>query len=123
MKLELVFTIAIFGFAGYKIVSYLFDKFGGKSSQNHSSGERVHDEERSQEETSGASRNESAWWNILGVKPDSSAIEIRAAYRSLISKYHPDKVESLGEEFKEIARNKSQEINAAYERARVAKNF
>jgi len=32
-----------------------------------------------------------------------------------MNKYHPDKVSHLGEEFQQIAKEKSQEINRAYE--------
>jgi DnaJ like chaperone protein len=40
--------------------------------------------------------------------------EIRAAYRSLFSQYHPDKVASLGIELRVLAESKSKEIGAAY---------
>jgi preprotein translocase subunit Sec63 len=33
----------------------------------------------------------------------------------LISKYHPDKVDSLGQELKDLAGQKSQQITAAYQ--------
>jgi DnaJ like chaperone protein len=54
------------------------------------------------------------WHEILKVHPAASAVEIRAAYRQLISQYHPDKVEQLGPELKELAARKSQEITTAY---------
>ena len=41
--------------------------------------------------------------------------EIKAAYREMISKYHPDKVAHLGEEFQEIAKARAKAINQAYE--------
>ncbi len=41
--------------------------------------------------------------------------EIKAAYREMMSKYHPDKVAHLGEEFQEIAKAKTKAINQAYE--------
>jgi hypothetical protein len=55
------------------------------------------------------------WNDILQVAPSASAIEIRDAYKHLISKYHPDKVDSLGQELKDLAEHKSQEITAAYQ--------
>jgi DnaJ-domain-containing protein 1 len=51
----------------------------------------------------------------LQVAPTASALEIRDAYKHLISKYHPDKVDSLGQELKDLADKKSQEITAAYQ--------
>ena len=46
--------------------------------------------------------------------------EIKAAYREMMSKYHPDKVAHLGEEFQEIAKAKTKAINQAYETLKVA---
>jgi len=54
------------------------------------------------------------WSDVLQIAPSASAAEIRDAYKHLISKYHPDKVDSLGQELKDLAGQKSQEINAAY---------
>lgn len=31
------------------------------------------------------------WFHVLGVKPDASESEIRSAYRTLVSKHHPDR--------------------------------
>ncbi len=123
MKPELVFTVVIFGFAGYKIVSYLFDKFGSKDRYDEASSGNTQSDFRGQTDAASSASSDQAWWVVLGVRPDSSTIEIRAAHRSLMSKYHPDKVESLGDEFKEIARTKSQEINSAYEKARLERSL
>ncbi|WP_092760200.1 DnaJ family molecular chaperone [Rhodoferax sp. OV413] len=55
-----------------------------------------------------------AWYAVLEVAPTASADEIRAAYRRLISLYHPDKVTTLGPELQALAEQKSQQIGAAY---------
>jgi DnaJ domain len=55
------------------------------------------------------------WNDILLVSASASAAEIRDAYKHLISKYHPDKVDSLGQELKDLAAQKSQAITAAYQ--------
>ena len=55
------------------------------------------------------------WNDILQVSAAASAAEIRDAYKHLISKYHPDKVDSLGQELKDLAAEKSQAITAAYQ--------
>lgn len=41
--------------------------------------------------------------------------QLRAAYRQRMSQYHPDKVSSLGPEFRELAESKSKEINRAFD--------
>jgi len=51
---------------------------------------------------------------VLGVSRQSSPDEIKTAYYQLAAKYHPDKVQHLGEEFKELAETRFKEIQAAY---------
>ncbi len=55
-------------------------------------------------------------YKILGVSRNSSNDEIRKAYRNLAIKYHPDKVNYLGEDFRKNAEEKFQKINEAYEK-------
>ena len=59
--------------------------------------------------------NTPQWYDILQVSASASSVEIREAYKHLISKYHPDKVDSLGQELKDLAGQKSQQITAAYQ--------
>lgn len=54
------------------------------------------------------------WHVILGVPRSASKEDISAAYKRLISQYHPDKVSRMGPEIREIAERKTKEINAAY---------
>lgn len=51
---------------------------------------------------------------ILNINSNSSVDDIKKAYKEEIRKYHPDKVEHLGNEFKEIAERKTKDINKAY---------
>ncbi len=60
-----------------------------------------------------------AWHVILGVSPNAPAEQIRAAYKSLIRQYHPDKVASLGEDLRTLAERKSKQINAAYQQVQA----
>lgn len=57
-------------------------------------------------------------WSItLQVDAMASAEEIRRAYRELISKYHPDKMNAMEPAVREHATRRSQEINVAYRAA------
>lgn len=59
-----------------------------------------------------------ACWNeILQVSPYATLEDIRRAYKTLMSQYHPDKVAALGEELKTLAEHKSKEITQAYREA------
>jgi DnaJ like chaperone protein len=55
------------------------------------------------------------WSAVLEVARDASVDEIRAAYRRLISLYHPDKVATLGQALRDLAEEKSREITHAYQ--------
>jgi len=52
----------------------------------------------------------------LGVDKNASKEEIKSAYRKLAGKYHPDKVNYLGDEFKELAEARFKEIQEAYQK-------
>jgi DnaJ like chaperone protein len=54
-------------------------------------------------------------YKILEVSPDATNDEIKKAYRELAKKYHPDKVNHLGEDVKKAAEQKFTTLNAAYE--------
>lgn len=55
-------------------------------------------------------------YEILGVDKNASKEEIKSAYRKLAGKYHPDKVNYLGDEFKELAEARFKEIQEAYQK-------
>ena len=53
-------------------------------------------------------------YSILGIGKDATDEEIRSAYRNLARKYHPDNFDD-GNPLKDLANEKMQEINAAYD--------
>lgn len=56
-------------------------------------------------------------YKVLGVSADSDAKDIKKAYRKLMSQHHPDKLVAKGlpPEMMEDAKQKAQDIQAAYE--------
>ena len=54
------------------------------------------------------------YYDLLELPQTSSADEIKTAFRREIAKYHPDKVQHLGEEFQQIAVVKAAELTQAY---------
>ena len=58
-------------------------------------------------------------YRVLGVDPAASMAEVEAAYRRLISQYHPDKVAGAAPELRDAAEKRAREINAAYDRIKT----
>ena len=55
-------------------------------------------------------------YTVLETDPPATDDEVRAAYRRMALKHHPDKVASLGEDILKAANEKFQRINEAKER-------
>jgi DnaJ like chaperone protein len=61
--------------------------------------------------------NSSVLWDpykVLEIDRGASQDDIKRAYRKLAGKYHPDKVEHLGDEFKVLAEKRFKEVQQAY---------
>ena len=54
-------------------------------------------------------------YKSLEIEPSASNDEIKKAYRRMAMKYHPDKVNDLGEDVKKSATEKFRSVNEAYE--------
>ncbi|WP_426445881.1 co-chaperone DjlA [Siccibacter colletis] len=63
--------------------------------------------------------------NVLGVKPSDDATTIKRAYRKLMSEHHPDKLVAKGlpPEMMQMAKQKAQEIQKAYDLIKTSKGF
>jgi hypothetical protein len=93
-------------------------------------GERKGEDEAEAAERASRSKNEEPqhpkerpWWETLGVSREASSDEIKSAFRREIAKYHPDRVEGLGKELRELAEQKAKEINQAYVVAKRERRF
>jgi DnaJ like chaperone protein len=61
----------------------------------------------------------------LGVSPSASDAEVKKAYRRLVSQNHPDKLAGKGlpESMRELAEERTRELNTAYETIKNARGF
>lgn len=54
-------------------------------------------------------------YKALELEPNASQEDIKKAYRRMAMKYHPDKVQNLGDDVKKSATDKFRAVNEAYE--------
>jgi DnaJ like chaperone protein len=56
-------------------------------------------------------------YRVLGVSPNASQVEVKQAYRLLMSQHHPDKLaaKGLSEDRMRLAKEKTQQISKAYD--------
>jgi curved DNA-binding protein CbpA len=54
------------------------------------------------------------YYELLGVSPNAPQDEIKRAFRAQIARYHPDKVQHLGQEFQAMAADRAAELTEAY---------
>ena len=62
-------------------------------------------------------------YKILEIEKSATESEVKAAYRKMVKKYHPDKLTDLGEEHLKGAKAKFQEIQEAYENIKKEKGI
>ena len=95
-----------------------------QSSQNNTHGDNNYNNAGSENNThsNAQTRNSSVLWDpykILEIDRGASQDDIKRAYRQLAGKYHPDKVEHLGDEFKVLAEKRFKEVQQAYQELKV----
>jgi DnaJ like chaperone protein len=54
-------------------------------------------------------------FKVLEIAPEATDDEVKTAYRKMAVKYHPDKVAHLGDDIQTAAKEKFQQLSAAYE--------
>jgi DnaJ like chaperone protein len=55
-------------------------------------------------------------YKVLEIDSSATDDEVKAAYRKMALKHHPDRVATLGEDVREAAEEKFQKINSAKEK-------
>lgn len=105
--------VILFGlFVGYWVVS----KFGMGTTKKEPA-PAVESEPEPKQESPVNKAETTAWHLILNVSPHATVDQIRRAYKTMMSQYHPDKVATLGDELKALSERKTKEINIAYDQA------
>lgn len=64
-----------------------------------------------------------SYYKILEISESSTNDEIKKAYRKMARKYHPDRVQHLGDEHMVGAKEKFQKVQEAYEKIKKEKGF
>jgi DnaJ-domain-containing protein 1 len=113
---------------GFIIVNAVMDTRRAKAEgqQKDRDAEKQNRGSKDGEATSDRQRRKSpprSWWEMLNVDRNASPEQIKTAFRKEISKYHPDRVEGLGVELRELADRMAKELNTAYTLAKQQRGF
>lgn len=60
-------------------------------------------------------KDNSAYYTVLEIDPSASDQDVKKAYRTMATRFHPDKVHHLGPDFQKMADEKFKAINEAYQ--------
>ena len=106
------FAGAIVGFIVGAFIDSLFKRSSTSYSHNEYSGSYDRDAYASKTQSSALRQA----YDELGVSPDATDQELRAAYKRLAILYHPDRVNNLSEDVRREAERKLKRINEARDR-------
>lgn len=67
--------------------------------------------------------NLEAAYKVLEIDDKATDEEVKKAYRALAVRFHPDKVEHLGDDFKKSANEKFQKVNEAFDKVKKARGI
>jgi DnaJ like chaperone protein len=92
---------------------------GGRNTHSDENNKKTAGENSSRSNTQ-AQDSSTSWdpYKILKIQRGASQEDIKRAYRQLAGRYHPDKVEHLGDEFKVLAEKRFKEVQQAYQELR-----
>ena len=113
----LIAVVTVAFIAGYSIVNFIVKKINSQK-KTTATGERKTDQSQRQEAKSDSWESQSEeerYARVLGLSTMFTATDVKRVYRELLAKYHPDKVNHLGAEFKSIAEVRTREIVEAYD--------
>lgn len=99
----------------------IIDELNKDKTSNEKSYDNIKDNNPQKNENNGFTLNDAYF--ILGLKPDATIDEIKSSYKQRMKEYHPDRVASLGVELKQLAEQKTQQINKAYEMIKKYRGF
>lgn len=68
-------------------------------------------------------RDTTSAYRVLEIEPGADVETVKKAYRRMANKYHPDKVNHLGEDFLKVAEEKFKAINGAYQQIKQERGF
>lgn len=67
--------------------------------------------------------NPDSAYKILEIEKDATVAEIKKAYREMVKKYHPDKLQHMDEVYQKGAEEKFRKVREAYEQLQKEKGF
>tara|TARA_R110000850_G_scaffold271031_2_gene404913 strand:+ start:309803 stop:310531 length:729 start_codon:yes stop_codon:yes gene_type:complete len=68
-------------------------------------------------------KNPDSAYKILEIEKTATVAEIKAAYRTMAKKYHPDKLQHMDEAYRKGAEDKFRKVQEAYEQLQKEKGF
>lgn len=115
-----ILVVAVCLFVGYWVVSKMMTPKEKPQPQGSSKNDSKPNDPPPNNDTYNNTKQESKplqWYEVLKVSPNATVEQIQEAYKKQIRQYHPDKVNNLGEELRNLAEEKSKAINVAYQTA------